>query len=122
MQKLMQIILGQWANSLSVTDSVNFTGGIDADLGSSGHAFETSLSTVKFLNIPQTNLHSTCRELRIIPSPLVAWEFRSRFSLDSPTTTLTSVAHTADAYRETYHNDGRLLWRKAKQLPASLQN
>lgn len=43
MQKLMQIILGQWANSLSVTDSVNFIGGIDADLDSSGHAFETSL-------------------------------------------------------------------------------
>lgn len=112
-------------NKLSVTDSVNFIGGIDADLDRSSHAFETLLSTVKFLRIPQTNLHGTCRELRILPSPLVAWELCSscsRFSFDSPTFTLTSVAHTADTFRETHHNDGRLLWRKAKQLPASLQN
>lgn len=84
MQKLMQVVLGQWANYLSVTDSVNFICRIDADLDRSGHAFEISLSTVKFSKIPQTNLHDTCGELRILPSPLVAWEFSSRFSVDSP--------------------------------------
>lgn len=37
MQKLMQVILGQWANYLSVTDSVNFVCRIDADFDRSGH-------------------------------------------------------------------------------------
>lgn len=104
MQKLMQVIWGRYANYLSVTDPMNFICSIDRN----GHEFEILPSTVKFLKIPQTNL-----EIGV---------FCSRFSVDSPTTTLTSVAHTADAYKETHYKDGKSLWGKTKVLLASLQN
>lgn len=52
--------------------------------------------------------HCTCRELRVSPSPfggigILLQIFRGHI------TTLTSVVHTADAYRETHHNDDRRL-------------
>lgn len=69
----------------------------------------------------QTNKKTyTCRELRVFPSPFGG----IRVSLQvfrGHSTTLTSVVHAVDFYREIHHSDGRWLWKKAKQLPPRLQ-